>query len=181
MPVFSSPGISERVKPKLAIVFAALGAAAVATGFAYAARTKTSARSPNAGIVVIETSLGYQSAAAAGTGMVLTSSGEVLTNNHVIAGATSIKVIVPSNGRTYTADVLGYSVTADTALLKLEGASGLATVTTGNSSKLKRGQSVRAVGNVRAISFRMWSRPLRARSNASSMILRSSPWTLMSI
>jgi S1-C subfamily serine protease len=92
-------------------------------------------------------SVGYQGGEAAGTGMVLTSSGEVLTNNHVIEGATSIKVIVPSTGQSYKADVLGYSVTADTALLKLEGASGLATVRTGDSSKLRRGQLERAVGN----------------------------------
>jgi S1-C subfamily serine protease len=147
MPVLGSPGTSRGMNKKLAVAVSAIAAAASAAGFAYSGRAATTAKSPNAGIVVIETTLGYQGGQAAGTGMVLTSSGEVLTNNHVIAGATAIKVIVPSTGRSYTAQVLGYSVTSDTAVLKLENASGLATVTTGNSSTLKRGQLVRATGN----------------------------------
>jgi S1-C subfamily serine protease len=96
---------------------------------------------------VIETSLGYQQAAAAGTGMVLTSSGEVLTNNHVIRGATAIKVVVPQTHRTYTASVVGYSIMADTAVLQLQDASGLTTVSLGDSAKLEVGQTVRAIGN----------------------------------
>jgi S1-C subfamily serine protease len=132
---------------KIAVAVTAVVVSASAAGFAYSGRAATVPKSPNAGIVVIETNLGYQGGQAAGTGMVLTSSGEVLTNNHVIAGATTIKVIVPSTGRSYTAQVLGYSVTKDTAVLKLQNASGLATVTTGNSSTLKRGQLVRATGN----------------------------------
>ena len=99
------------------------------------------------GVVVIETRLGLANGAAAGTGMVVTSSGEVLTNNHVIRGATRIRVRVPSTGRTYVARVLGYSVSADVALLKLTGASGLATVSVGNSSTIELGDAVTAVGN----------------------------------
>src|SRR5690349_18393371 len=83
------------------------------------ATSKTSS-SPNAGIVVIETDLGYQDGEAAGTGMVLTSSGEVLTNNHVIAGATTIRVVVPASGRTYAATVAGYDVSEDVAVLRLQ-------------------------------------------------------------
>jgi S1-C subfamily serine protease len=133
-------------KKNIAAVVAAVAAAASAAAFAYSGHAATT-KSANSGIVVIETTLGYQGGQAAGTGMVLTPAGEVLTNNHVIAGATSIKVIVPSSGRSYTAQVVGYSVTSDTAVLKLQGASGLATVSTGNSAKLKRGQLVRATGN----------------------------------
>src|SRR5437870_4558285 len=129
--VFRSRGTSMHMRRRLALVLGTLAAAGVATGFAFAGRASTAVKPANAGIVVIETNLGYQGAQAAGTGMVLTSSGEMLTNNHVIEGATAIKVIVPPTGRSYTADVLGYSVTSDTAVLKLEGASGLATVTTG--------------------------------------------------
>ena len=103
--------------------------------------------SPNAGIVVVDTGLGYEDGSAAGTGMVLTSAGEVLTNNHVIAGATTIRVVVPGTGRTYTASVVGYDVSDDVAVLQLKGASGLDTVTTGKSSTLSVGQAVRAVGN----------------------------------
>src|SRR5207253_6005550 len=86
------------------------------------------APSIGSGIVVIDTNLAFQGAAAAGTGMVLTSSGEVLTNNHVISGATTIKAVVPKKGHSYTARVVGYDRTADVALLQLRGASDLKTV-----------------------------------------------------
>ena len=66
--------------------------------------------------MVIETNLAYQNAAAAGTGIVLTSSGRILTNNHVIAGATTIRVVVPKTTHTYTARVVGYDTTADVAV-----------------------------------------------------------------
>lgn len=121
---------------------AALTAAAALTGGAHATTT-----SPTRGVVLVETNLAYENAQAAGTGIVLTSNGEVLTNNHVIRGATTINVIVPSTRRKYTATVLGYDISDDIALLKLSGASGLATATRGNSAKLTVGQSTRAVGN----------------------------------
>ena len=50
--------------------------------------------------------------------MVLTSSGKILTNNHVIRGATQITVVVPETSRTYTAKVVGYAVTDDVAVLR---------------------------------------------------------------
>ena len=103
--------------------------------------------SPTKGVVIVNTDLALEQASAAGTGIVLTKDGEILTNNHVIAGATTIKVTVPATHKAYTADVLGYDPTDDIALLKLEGASNLATATTGNSAKLKVGQAARAVGN----------------------------------
>jgi S1-C subfamily serine protease len=99
------------------------------------------------GLVDIVSTLGYQNAEAAGTGMVVTSSGEVLTNNHVIDGATSIKATDVGNGRTYTAKVVGYNKTDDVAVLKLQNASGLATVSFGNSSGVTAGQTVVALGN----------------------------------
>ena len=98
------------------------------------------------GVVVIETSLG-QAGRAEGTGMVLTSSGQVLTNNHVVRGATTIRVVLPGTGRSYTAKVLGYSVSKDVALLKANRASNLKTVSLGNSSTLRVGQAVTATGN----------------------------------
>jgi S1-C subfamily serine protease len=99
------------------------------------------------GLVDVVSTLGYQQAEAAGTGMVLTSSGEVLTNNHVISGATSIKVTDIGNGQTYTAKVVGYAQTKDIAVLQLQGASGLKTVNLGDSSTAAVGQSVTALGN----------------------------------
>jgi S1-C subfamily serine protease len=77
---------------------------------------------------------------------VLTSSGEVLTNNHVISGATTIKVVVPKTGQSYTARVLGYDRSADVALLQLQGASNLKTVSI-SSAKLRVGATVKALGN----------------------------------
>jgi S1-C subfamily serine protease len=99
------------------------------------------------GLVDVWTTLGYQQEKAAGTGQVLTSSGEVLTNNHVINGATSIRVTDIGNGRSYPAKVVGYDRSHDIAVLQLQGASGLQTVTTGNSSSATAGQKVVALGN----------------------------------
>jgi S1-C subfamily serine protease len=79
--------------------------------------------------------------------MVLTSTGEVLTNNHVVAGATSVKVRDVGNGRIYSAKVVGYSDSNDVAVLQLTGASGLATVSTGNSNTVAAGQRIVALGN----------------------------------
>jgi S1-C subfamily serine protease len=79
--------------------------------------------------------------------MVLTSSGEVLTNNHVIVGATSISVTDVGNGQTYGASVVGYDITRDLAVLQLHGASGLQTVSIGDSSSVSVGESVVGIGN----------------------------------
>jgi S1-C subfamily serine protease len=99
------------------------------------------------GLVDVVSTLGYQQAEAAGTGIVLTSSGEVLTNNHVIEGATSISVTDIGSGRTYQAKVVGYDQTKDVAVLQLQGASGLKTVSLGNSASAAVGQDVVAIGN----------------------------------
>src|SRR5580700_8575615 len=99
------------------------------------------------GLVLINTTLQYNSEQAAGTGMVINSSGLVLTNNHVIDDSTSITVTVPATGRTYPATVLGYDKTGDIALIRLQGASGLATVPIGNSAAVKAGEAVVALGN----------------------------------
>ena len=112
-------------------------------------RSTASTASPGgvrAGVVVVGTRL-LGGGVAAGTGIVLTSSGEVLTNNHVIRGATAIRVTVPSNHHTYTATVAGYSVSRDVALLRLKNASGLRTVSIGTSGSLRVGDRVVAVGN----------------------------------
>ncbi len=85
--------------------------------------------------------------AAAGTGMVLTSTGLVLTNNHVIAGATSIEVQIAGTGPTYSATVVGYDVTDDVAVIQLDDASGLATISVGDASALQVGDDVVAIGN----------------------------------
>src|SRR5262249_7389637 len=133
------------VPMRRAVALLAVVAAFAGAHNAVAATPKTP--SPTKGVVVVNTDLGLEDASAAGTGIVLTKDGQILTNNHVIAGATTIKVTVPATHRTYTADVMGYDVTDDIALLKLEGASSLTSATLGNSAKLKVGQVARAVGN----------------------------------
>jgi S1-C subfamily serine protease len=90
---------------------------------------------------------GYQGATSMGTGIVLSATGEVLTNNHVVNGATSVKVTDIGNGKTYTATVVGYDATHDVAVLQLQGASGLTTASLGNSSTVQTGDSVTALGN----------------------------------
>ena len=99
------------------------------------------------GLVIISTALQYQSDEAFATGMVINSDGLVLTNNHVIEDSTSIRATDVGNGRTYTAKVIGYDVTGDVALIQLQDASGLRTVPLGDSSALKTGDSVLAMGN----------------------------------
>ncbi len=96
-------------------------------------------------IVDINTTL--QGGAAAGTGMVLTSSGVVLTNNHVIDGATSIRVQIAGTGASHSATVLGYDATDDVALLQVQGVSNLPTVKIGDPSELQVGDAVLGLGN----------------------------------
>ena len=94
----------------------------------------------------IDTTLGYSGEEAAGTGIVLTSNGEILTNNHVIDGATTISVTDVGNGKTYSASVVGYDKTKDVAVLQLHNASGLqtASITTSTASV---GETVVGIGN----------------------------------
>ena len=99
------------------------------------------------GIVDVDSTLKYSDATAEGTGMVISASGLVLTNNHVIDQGTSVSATLVSSGKTYTAKVIGYDSTDDVALLQLVGASGLKTVTLSDSSKAKVGDAVLALGN----------------------------------
>jgi S1-C subfamily serine protease len=98
-------------------------------------------------VVDVTSQLKYNEATAEGTGMVISSDGLVLTNNHVIDQATSVSATLVESGRSYTAKVVGYDSTDDVALLKLVGASGLKTVSLGDSSGVKVGDGVLALGN----------------------------------
>ncbi|MEK6311267.1 MAG: trypsin-like peptidase domain-containing protein [Curtobacterium sp.] len=100
------------------------------------------------GVVTINTVLNYdESSQAAGTGMILTSDGTVLTNNHVVQGATSIVVTDETTGKQYKADVVGTDATHDVAVLKLQDASGLSTVTLDDDGGAKPGDADTDVGN----------------------------------
>lgn len=93
----------------------------------------------------IETSSGRGQ--AAGTGMVISSSGEVLTNNHVIADASTVRVELVSSGDSHTAKVVGYDVKDDVALLQIDNVSNLKTVSFADASKVAVGDPVVAMGN----------------------------------
>jgi S1-C subfamily serine protease len=99
------------------------------------------------GLVIVNTTLQYSSEEAAGTGMVINPDGLVLTNNHVIENSTKITATLVSTGKTYQAKVVGYDETGDVSLIKLQNASGLKTIPLGNSSSVKTGDSVLAMGN----------------------------------
>ena len=98
------------------------------------------------GLVLINTEVDFGTARAAGTGMVIDPDGIVVTNHHVVAGSTAVTVTDPATGRTYTAEVLGYDATIDVAVLRLDGADGLATITA-DTNPVAAGQAVTAIGN----------------------------------
>ncbi|OIK05595.1 S1C family serine protease [Streptomyces monashensis] len=95
---------------------------------------------------VVEINATLDSGSSTGSGVVITSNGEIVTNNHVISGAQSIKVRT-SDGSRYTAQVVGTDSSKDLALLKLQGASGLKTAALGNSSGIQVGDAVVAIGS----------------------------------
>jgi S1-C subfamily serine protease len=96
-------------------------------------------------IVDINTQLG--NGAAAGTGMIISSTGEILTNNHVVAGATSINVTLTSSGQSYPATLVGYDASHDVAVIQVSGVSGWPTIDAVNSSSAHVGDTVVAIGN----------------------------------
>ena len=96
------------------------------------------------GVVLINTVL--PDGEAAGTGIVLTANGEILTNYHVVEGSTAIKVTVASTGTVYTATVVGHDQIDDIALLQLSSASRLTTATI-DDDIVSTGNEVTAVGN----------------------------------
>ena len=140
------PGLKRRL---MLAVLATLAPAVAASPAGAAGHARHTARkaSPNVGIVDIYTTLGYENGIAAGTGMILSRSGEVLTNNHVIRGATKFKVVDVTTHRRYSATVVGYSVSRDVAVLQLAQASGLRTVLRGGAIPLHVGMRVVARGN----------------------------------
>ncbi|SEL84613.1 S1C family serine protease [Streptacidiphilus jiangxiensis] len=100
-----------------------------------------------AGSVDLVSEQGLAGTEAAGTGIVLTPDGIVLTNNHVINGATSLTGVDIGNGHSYTASVIGYDRSHDLALVRLHGASGLATLSLAPGARVSVGDAVTALGN----------------------------------
>lgn len=118
-----------------------------ATGTTSAQTATPASAEQQVGVVTVTSTLGHQGGTSAGTGMVLTTDGLVLTNHHVVEGATSVSVTVESTGETYEATLVGADASADVALLRLTGASGLDTVTLDDDGGVQVGDTVTAVGN----------------------------------
>jgi len=125
------------------------------------------------GVVLIEgeTSNGT----AAGTGMILSSDGKVLTNYHVVAGTEKVAVRVPTTGNTYLATVLGFDQTKDVALLQLKDASGLDTVTLDNNP-VTTGEQVTAVGNAEGGGVLVAAPGKITGTDRSLRVSSDSPW-----
>ncbi|MGX1886410.1 S1C family serine protease [Streptomyces sp. NPDC055287] len=95
---------------------------------------------------IVEISATSTSGDSTGSGVIITGDGEIVTNNHVVSGASSVKVKL-SDGRTYTADVVGTDPDKDLALIELRGASGLKAATLGSSDAVRVGDEVVAIGS----------------------------------
>ncbi|MGA4849768.1 S1C family serine protease [Streptomyces sp. G5(2025)] len=159
----------RRAKGPVALLAAvAIAAAAVGGGTAYAVQTLTDQGSATAatgtnavptskkgtvsGVAeavspsIVEISASTAQGKSTGSGVITKSDGEIITNNHVISGATSIKVRT-NDGRTYDAEVIGTDSKKDLALVQLKGASGLKPATLGDSDKVEVGDEVVAIGS----------------------------------
>jgi S1-C subfamily serine protease len=95
---------------------------------------------------IVEINAASSAGSSTGSGVIITSDGEIVTNNHVVSGASSVKVTT-SDGKEYTAEVVGTDSSKDLALIKLQNASGLKAASLGNSDTVKVGDEVVAIGS----------------------------------
>ncbi|MFF8384782.1 S1C family serine protease [Streptomyces kanasensis] len=95
---------------------------------------------------IVEVRAAGTAGSSTGSGVIVTADGEVVTNNHVVSGASEVTVRL-SDGRTHTADVLGTDPDKDLALLKLRGAKGLKPAVLGDSGSVRVGEQVVAIGS----------------------------------
>jgi len=141
-----SPPSRTRRRSLAAIGLVLLVTALVGAGVGVAVSRLTSgAATLNGPVVDVNVALS-SGQSAAGTGIVLTATGQVLTNNHVVASSDRISVEVGAS-TSYTASVVGVDPTQDVALIQLDNASGLPTASIGDSGALHVGDAVTAVGN----------------------------------
>ncbi|MFF0964537.1 S1C family serine protease [Streptomyces sp. NPDC003703] len=169
-PAGPPPAPRKRAKGPLALLAAvAIAAAAVGGGTAYTFQQLTGKDTVAAGTTstnvvpssqrgsiaaiakavspsVVEITATLNNGTSTGSGVIISSGGEIVTNNHVIAGASTIKART-SNGDTYTAQVVGTDSSKDLALIKLAGASGLKPASLGDSSAVAVGDQVVAIGS----------------------------------
>ncbi|WP_442804344.1 S1C family serine protease, partial [Streptomyces luteogriseus] len=100
---------------------------------------------------IVEISADSNAGSSTGSGVIITSGGEIVTNNHVVSGASRIKATT-SDGTSYTAKVVGTDSKKDLALIKLENASGLKAATLGDSAGIQVGDQVVAIGSPEGLS-----------------------------
>ncbi|MGW3494577.1 S1C family serine protease [Streptomyces sp. NPDC001020] len=100
---------------------------------------------------IVEVKATSASGQSTGSGVIITSKGEIITNNHVVSGASSVKVTT-SDGKRYTARVVGTDSKKDLALIEVEHASGLKAATLGNSGGVQVGDQVVAIGSPEGLS-----------------------------
>ncbi len=105
------------------------------------------ARLADSGVVTISAVDGYSGDRLSATGVVVDREGEVLTNNHVVEGATSIMVQLGGVGRSYPAVVVGEAPSRDIAVLTVAGAGGFQPLPMAGSEELQPGSAIVVVGN----------------------------------
>ncbi|MEU6221261.1 trypsin-like peptidase domain-containing protein [Streptomyces sp. NPDC047022] len=174
-PVHAAPAPRRRAKGPLALLAAvAIVSAAIGGGTAYGIQELTgkpavtssststtvvpsSKKGTVAGVAaavspsIVEISASSESGQSTGSGVIITSNGQIVTNNHVVAGASSVKATT-SDGKTYAARVVGTDSKKDLALVQLQGASGLKAATLGNSDGIQVGDQVVAIGSPEGLS-----------------------------
>ncbi|RFU85379.1 serine protease [Streptomyces triticagri] len=157
-------------RPVALLATVALVAAAVGGGTAYAAQelfggqetgasagvSGTNASAAGTGTVrgvanavspsIVEISATSSAGQSTGSGVIISKDGEIITNNHVVSGASTVKVTT-DDGKSHTAEVLGTDASKDLALIKLKNASGLQAASLGDSSKVGVGDEVVAIGS----------------------------------
>jgi S1-C subfamily serine protease len=98
-------------------------------------------------LVDVETEIGNLGIGGAGSGVVLSTAGEILTNNHVINQATTVEVVTKANQKRYSAKVIGYDRNHDVALLQIQNPGRLTPAAIGDSTAVRIGEPILGIGN----------------------------------